>query len=56
MCNAFIRAVPGANDAGRSNDKWESYKTRHVPDAFDLSDAVVGDPGQSGDYLERAKR
>lgn len=29
---------------------------RHVPDAFDLCNAVVGDPRQSGDYLEWYKK
>lgn len=29
---------------------------RHVPDAFDLCDAVVRDPRQSGDYLKQMKR
>lgn len=32
--------------------QMSASETRHVPDAFDLCNAVVGDPRQSGDYLE----
>lgn len=29
---------------------------RHIPDAFDLCNAVMGDPWHSRDYLEETKR